>query len=275
MLLKYTTLLIIFNLLLTQFHILSINKAIVIGASTGIGKEIAKELAGQNYILGLASRNINLLTQLQKEIETETFVKEIDISKQEEAMLKLQELINQMGGMDLIVINAGVAFVEEELSRESINETIEVNVKGFCAIALVAAKYFEQQKSGHIVGISSIAALRGQPFQPTYSASKAFVSTYLESLRNRFIQLNIPIHVTDVKPGYVDTPLVQKHIKDYREKYNSNPNVFWMASAKEAAKQIVDAISSHKKHVYITKRWVIFAWLLQFLPDFLYNRYFA
>lgn len=257
-----------------QIDILNSNiskKAIVVGASSGIGKEIAKELAKNGYVVGLVSRNKKALNQLQQEIPTQTYIKEIDVSEPDKCMRSLKKLIIEMNGLDLMVINAGVSFIEEEFLWENIINTIKVNVIGFCASALVAAQHFEKQKSGHIVGISSIAALRGLAFQPTYSASKAFISRYLEGLRNRFIQKKLPIYVTDIQPGYVDTPMLQHHIQNYIEKYKENPGLWWVCNQSDAAKQIIKAILDKKKHAYITKRWRLVAWLLYLIPDFIYN----
>lgn len=90
-------------------------KAIIIGASSGIGKELAKILSKNQYILGLAARRVELLNNLQDELKTETYVKYIDISKPEEAMNNLSELIDEMKDVDLIVITSGTGHINHEL----------------------------------------------------------------------------------------------------------------------------------------------------------------
>ncbi len=162
--------------------------------------------------------------------------------------------------MNLIVINSGVGFINPDLNWEQEKEIIDVNVSGFVAMANSAFKYFYKQKSGHIVGISSIAALRGGDSDPAYNASKSFVSNYLQGLRKKISKLKIPIIVTDIKPGFVDTAMVK------------GKTLFWVASPEKAALQICNAIKQKRKHAYITKRWRIIAWLMKFLPDWIYNK---
>src|SRR6476660_6481124 len=122
--------------------------AIIIGASSGIGRALAKVLASSGYSLGLASRREDLLRELADEIRTTSFVKVIDVSKPVEAMQSLRELIAEMKDVELFVINAGVGFVNPKLDWEPENETIAVNVSGFTAMDNVAVAYLAQRGSG-------------------------------------------------------------------------------------------------------------------------------
>ena len=234
--------------------------AIIIGASSGIGRELAKILSQNGYNLGLTGRRQDLLISLQKELSTQSFVKQIDVSQESEAMKLLNELLEEMSGTDLIVINAGIGFINPNLNWKEEKETIDVNISGFTAMANVAVEFFSKKGSGHIVGISSIAALRGNGKAPAYSASKAFMSNYLEGLRQKFGKLGSPIAVTDIQPGFVDTEMAKGEGK------------FWVAPPEKAARQIYEAIRKKKKHAYITKRWRIIAWVLKILPDRLYYK---
>ena len=173
---------------------------------------------------------------------------------------QLEKLIAEMGGVDLVVINAGVGFINPELDWEKEKTTIDTNVSGFAAMANVTLKHFIQQSSGHLVGISSIAALRGAGATPAYNASKAFVSNYLEGLRQKVSKLKLPIIVTDIQPGLVDTAMAQ------------GEGLFWVAPPEKAAQQIFNAIQRGKKHAYVTKRWRAIAWLLKLAPDFVYRK---
>ncbi len=235
-------------------------KAIVIGATSGIGRELAKILSQNEYIVGLVGRRVELLSQLQQEIPATTYIKRIDVTRTAEAMNLLDELIREMGGLDLIVISSGVGFITPDLDWEKEKETIEVNVIGFMAMANVAFKHFLKQGSGHIVGISSIAALRGGGESPAYNATKAFVSNYLEGLRCKAINMGIPITITDIKPGFVNTAMAK------------GGGLFWVTPVEKAAWQIWKAIDNKRKHAYITKRWRVIAWLLKIMPDWIYNR---
>jgi len=235
-------------------------KAIIIGATSGIGKELAKMFSQNDYVVGIVGRRSELFPELQKEIPTEVYFKRIDVAKTSEAMNLLGELIKEMCGVDVIVISSGVGFISPDLNWEQEKETIDVNISGFTAMANVAFKYFCKRSSGQIVGISSIAAIRGSGDSPAYNASKAFISNYLEGLRQKTSKLKIPIVVTEIQPGFVNTAIAK------------GEGLFWVASPEKAAKQIFRAIESKKRHAYITKRWRIIAWLLMIRPYWLYNK---
>ena len=232
-------------------------KAIIIGATSGIGKELAKIFSQNDYVVGIVGRRSELFPELQKEIPTEVYFKRIDVAKTSEAMNLLGELIKEMCGVDVIVISSGVGFISPDLNWEQEKETIDVNISGFTAMANVAFKYFCKRSSGQIVGISSIAAIRGSGDSPAYNASKAFISNYLEGLRQKTSKLKIPIVVTEIQPGFVNTAIAK------------GEGLFWVASPEKAAKQIFRGIESKKRHAYITKRWLIIAWLLMIRPYWL------
>lgn len=237
-------------------------KAIVVGASSGIGRALAKVLAQEGYELGLTARRFELLEDLQKEIKTRTLIKRMDITNNLEAMNCLESLIQEMGGVHLVILNAGVICRNLEFDWEKEMLTIQVNVLGFSAMAHTAMKYFLAQGTGHLVGLSSISAIRGESDSPSYSASKAFVSNFLEGLRVKAFKENKEICVTDVQPGWVDTDMAK------------GEDVFWMASSEKAAEQIYSAIKSKRAHVYITRRWRLYAWLLKLAPRWIYHRFF-
>lgn len=234
--------------------------AIIIGASSGIGAALARRLSSHGYKVGLAARRVELLERLRGELPNPAFVKVLDVSQPESAMQALQELAREMGDVELYVLNAGVGFLNPQLDWTKERQTIDVNVLGFAAMVNVAVHALEARGSGHIVGISSLSALRGGRAAPAYNASKAFVSNYLEGVRQRCTHRKLAITVTDIQPGFVDTPMAQ------------GPNLFWMASAARAAEQIHAAIRGRKRHAYITRRWRLVAWLLKGLPAALYQR---
>ena len=236
-------------------------KAIVIGASSGIGEALARVLARNGYEVGLAARRGELLERLAGELETKSYIKIIDVTQFTEAMVRLEELIREMGDVDLIVINSGVGHKSDKLEFESQKKTIDVNVSGFVAMAVVAYNYFLARKMGHIVGISSIAAVRGSGGSPSYNASKAFEYNYMQGLRSRAWHNKVPIAITAIQPGYVRTPMLE-----------GAKDLFWEASADEAAGQIFDAIRKKRKQAYITRRWRLIAWLMRVAPDWMYFR---
>jgi short-subunit dehydrogenase len=235
-------------------------KAIVIGASSGIGRELAKILSGNGYTVGVMARRAHLLNELRNEIKGEVLVQEIDAADIETAMGILASFIEKMGGTDLVVISAGTGEINDDLKWPLEYETIRTNVTGFAAIANVAIHHFIKKGSGHLVCISSIAALRGGRESPAYNASKAFESNYIEGLRQKIRRLKLPITVTDIKPGFVKTAMAK------------GEGIFWAAPADKAAMQIYDAIKRKKAHTYITRRWRLIAWLLKGIPARIYER---
>jgi short-subunit dehydrogenase len=235
-------------------------KAIIIGASSGIGRELAKTLSKNRYVVGVMARRVQLLHELGNEAEGRLFVQKIDVADIESAMETLAKFIKEMGGVDLIVISAGTGQINRGLNWQLENEAIRTNVSGFAALANVAMHHFTQKGSGHLVGISSIAALRGGRESPAYNASKAFESNYLEGLRQMVRKAGLPITVTDIKPGFVKTAMAK------------GEGIFWAAEADKAAKQIYNVIRRRKSSAYITRRWTLVAWLMKLLPGFVYER---
>jgi short-subunit dehydrogenase len=229
-------------------------KVIIIGASSGIGKELAKIFSEKDFTVGITARRVELLSQLAKELPGQSFIKRMDVSNTNEAIKILEQLIDEMHGADIIVINAGAGFINPELEWEKEKSTIDVNVTGFTAMATAAMKYFIKRGNGHLVGISSISAIRGSSHAPAYSASKAFMSHYLEAMRLKVLKMKIPVTVTDIQPGFVDTAMAK------------GDKLFWVAPARTAALQIYEAIQKKKSHAYITKRWRLIAWLLKLTP---------
>jgi short-subunit dehydrogenase len=237
-----------------------VRKAIVIGGSSGIGKALALVLAREGYEMGLAARRFELLEEVQKQMPRKTWIRQMDVAQCAEAQVSLASLIQEMGGVDLIVLNAGVLLNNPQLDWDKEQKTIQVNVLGFAALAHTAMKYFLERGKGHIVGISSISALRGDGGCPSYSASKAFVSNFLEGLRIKAFREKKAICITDIQPGWVDTDMVK------------GEETFWMATPQKAAEQIYFAIKHRRSHAYITRRWCLFAWLVKWMPRWLYTQ---
>lgn len=236
-------------------------KAIIIGASSGIGYDLAKVLAKEGYELGLIARRYELLTSLQNELQTNVYLRKLDITHLSEAISTIDSLIQEMNGVDLFIINAGIRWHNPKLDWPKEKETIEVNVMAFAAMADLAMKYFLGKGKGHLVGISSIASIRGNSDAPAYNASKAFASSYLEGLRILAFRSKKQIVVTTIEPGYVDTQMTRGR------------GFFWVESSKKAAEQIYGTIERKKEHAYITHRWRLIAWLIKIAPKFLYDRF--
>ncbi len=236
------------------------NKVIIIGASSGMGRELAKVMATHGYIVGIAAPQEDLLISLQQEIPSPTYRQIIDV-RTEDARDKLIQLINEMNGVDIVVICAGIGPQNPNLLFALDKQTIDVNVTGFCAMATTSMHHFIAQHHGHLVVISSIAGIRGNDTAPAYNASKAFISNYLQGLRKKIAHENLRIDVTDIKPGFVDTVMAHTYAKP-----------FWMISAHKAAHYIFNGIVHKKKIVYVSPIWRLVAWGLYLAPDWIYNR---
>jgi short-subunit dehydrogenase len=233
--------------------------AVIIGGSSGIGRALAVALSLDGYRVGVVARRTDLLAQLQAELTGPCVIKTADVSQPELAMPLVRELIDELHDVELFIVSAGTGSDNAALAWEPERETIAVNVLGFASMVNVAVAHLEKRGSGHLVGISSLAALRGLAGAPAYAASKAFVSNYLQGVSYRFNKLKLPVVVTDVQPGFVDTRMAAG-------------NKFWIASPQKAARQIVSAIRRRKRRVYVTRRWRLIAWLLQVVPDAVYAK---
>ena len=249
----------------TRANELISKRAIVIGASMGMGKRVAELLATEGYIVGMAARKIDLLEKNQQQISTPTVIAQMDASKPEESVEILNAMIEKMGGLDLLVI-AITGYQDADfkaLNWEKTFSVIQVDVAGFYALSKAAFLFFEQQGYGHLVGFSSIDGLRGVATTPVYSAAKAFASRYMEAERNKYMQRNVPIYVTDIMPGWVNS----------REDIDCNklPNAYWVENLEDASREIMEAIKNKVSVAYITKRWQKVAELLPLIPEDLYN----
>lgn len=234
-------------------------KAIIIGASTGIGREVAKQLSEQGYEVGITARRQELLLDLQAELPGKSHIMIMDISNPGEAREQLRELIVTMGGVDAIIINAGVGIPNPTWENEQ--TILNTNVNGFVALANFSFEYFSKARRGRLVGVSSIAGVRGGRLATAYCASKAFVSNYMEGLRCRAKKEGLNITVTDVIPGFVETPMTEKI------KYK-----FWVAPVQKAARQMIRAFEAGQSRGYVTRRWILVALLMKSLPLWLYSK---
>jgi short-subunit dehydrogenase len=234
-------------------------KAIVIGASSGIGKGIAQLLAANNYYVGITGRRTDLLKAFASTNRNCFVAKTIDVKDTITTPAKLTELVAELGGLDLIIISSGTGDFNEHLDFEIEKNTIATNILGFTCIADWAFNFFEKQQYGHLAAISSVGGLRGSRVAPAYNASKAYQISYLEGLRQKSKKLGIPIFITDIRPGFVDTAMAK------------GEGQFWVSSITKAAHQIINAINKKKQIVYITKRWKLIAIILRLIPNKIYD----
>lgn len=234
-------------------------KAIIIGASSGIGKALARELVQNKYRVGITGRREAHLLELQKEQPEQIQVAAFDTTEPN-AIEQLEALEKRLGGIDLFIISAGIGHLNLDYDYSLENETNQLNVVAFTRLVNWSMRYFEKQGWGHLVNISSVASRRGGRQAPAYSASKAYQSIYLEGMAQKVAYDKLPIYTTDVRPGFVKTAMAKAD------------KMFWVSSKEKAATQIFQSIQRKKRIVYISRRWVIIAWILERIPWFIYKR---
>ncbi len=235
-------------------------RALIIGASSGIGKELAKVLVTKGYNVIITGRRRTLLEEIKKSNPENYIVKEQDVTNLEGNIQLFNELKTQFKHIDLIVYSSGIGDANYTLNWEQENNVIQTNVVAATQIYGLAYNFFRKQGYGHLVGISSIASIRGNRHAPCYFASKAFQANYLESLYMKGKRSKAKIMVTDIQPGFVDTAMALGE-------------TFWMASVNKATTQIYSAIKKKKRKAYITKKWALIAWVLKFAPTSLLYKF--
>ena len=234
-------------------------KVIIIGATSGIGRELAVLYAKNNCLVGVSGRRRPLLDSLRQEFPGNIVTECFDVTE-EDNIESLKNLIQQLGGLDLLIYNSGYGKPSDYLDLEIDKETTHINVNGFLEIVNFAFNYFVLEEKGQIAATSSIAGIRGNSFAPAYSASKSYMSNYMEGLYLKAQRLKLPIYITDIQPGFVKTKMAKAEKQ------------FWVSSPEKAALQIYKAIENKRRRAYITRRWWLIAKLLRVLPMFIYRR---
>jgi len=234
------------------------SKIIIIGATSGIGRELARIYAAEGHLVGATGRRQELLQSLQDEFPQHIITECFDMTIPD-ATTHLHSLKDKLGGLDMLIYNAGWGDLTEKLDWTVDKTTVDINVNGFLAAIHFGWHYFVSQGYGHLVTTSSIAANRGNRHSPAYSAAKAFQSTYFEGLHIKARKMKVPLYVTDIQPGFVATKMAK------------GPR-FWVAPVDKAARQIAAALKKKKWRAYITRRWWLVAKLARWMPDFIYHR---
>ncbi len=235
-------------------------KAIIVGASSGIGKGLALKLVSEGYLVGITGRRAELLHAIKLTNPSAIFVESFDATDDDICRERLQKLVASLGGLDLLIYSSGVGHLNEALDYKLAKEVLELNVRAFTNVVNWAFLKFENQGHGHLVNISSVAGLRGSRFGPSYNASKAYQINYFEGLRQKSHKIISKIFLTDVRPGFVDTDMAK------------GDGIFWLMPVDKVARQIHSAIKSKRKVVYVTRRWGMIGRLLKILPRFIYDR---
>lgn len=234
-------------------------RAVIIGATSGIGQEVAKVLLLQGWSIGVAGRRQPALDAFQtiapERIKTEV----IDVT-QADAPEKLQNLIEKLGGMDLFLLSSGVGHQNWELDPDIELNTVGTNVQGFTRMVNAAFHYFKKQNSGHLAVISSIAGTKGLGVAPAYSATKRYQNTYIDALDQLAHLQKLNIRFTDIRPGFVNTDLLK------------DGNYPMLMDVRKVGSKIVKALNRKRRVAIIDWRYAILVFFWRMIPGGLWRR---
>lgn len=234
-------------------------RAIIIGATSGIGQEVAHLLVQQGWYIGIAGRRENALQNMQQAYPGQIEIQCLDVTK-EDAVLHLNELISRLGGMDLFFLSSGVGYQNRNLEPEIELHTARTNVEGFTRMITAAFDYFKKTDGGHIAVISSIAGTKGLGVAPAYSATKRFQNTYIDALAQLSRMQHLNIRFTDIRPGFVATDLLR------------NGKYPMLMSADKVAQHIVRALKRRKRVAVIDRRYRLLVFFWRMIPRWLWER---
>jgi short-subunit dehydrogenase len=241
-------------------------RAIITGASSGIGFALAHELANRGYELALLARRTELLDELARSLKTKSVAIACDVLDRDAVKSAVVRAQEQLGGpFDLAVANAGVSIPGHatKFNVEESEQVFRVNVLGMIYLFDAVIPSMIEKKSGHFAGVASVAGLRGLPTGATYSASKAAMQAFLEGSR---IELKpYGVMVTIINPGFVETPMTKK---------NKFPMPF-MIKADKAARIIADGLEAKKRVIEFPRRMSLAMRLVRQIPDPIYDRIMA
>ena len=234
--------------------------AVIMGASSGIGLEVARLLLRRGWHLGLAARRSEPLAALSREYPGQVKYASIDITEAGSEM-QLRRLIDEMGGISLYLHVSGVGWQNMALDADKELTTVQTNALGFTRMVGEAYRYFAARGEGHIAVVSSIAGTKGLGAAPAYSATKAFDTTYVEALEQQAHMRGKHIHFTDIRPGFVRTALLGD---GRRYPLLMNPEA--------VARAIVNAILHHRHVVVIDWRYRLLTALWRCVPRWIWRR---
>ena len=235
-------------------------RAVIMGATSGLGYEVARLLLSDGWKLGLAGRREENLRQLQSEFPEQVCIKAIDVkdSNSDKALLAL---IDELGGMDMYFHSSGIGYQNARLDADIELNTLETNGTGFTRLVGTAFRYFKEKGKGHIAVISSIAGTKGLGIAPAYSATKRFQNTYIDALDQLAGMQKLNIRFTDIRPGFVATNLL-----------NDGKNYPMLMKTPYAAKLIVKALRRNKRVAIIDWKYSILVFFWKLIPRCIWKR---
>ena len=237
------------------------SRVIIIGASSGMGWEVARLLLDQGHSLGVAARREDRLLSLKQLAPDRVEVATIDVTA-DDAATRLNELIDRLGGMDLFFYASGIGKQNRNLNADVELDTMNTNGMGFTRMIGEAYRYFAERGEGYIAAITSIAGTKGLGLAPSYSATKAMQNVYLQALEQQARARNLKISFTDIRPGFVDTDLLKGDF-----------HYPMMLKPEKVARSIVRAIRCRRHIQIIDWRYAILTALWRRIPRPLWRRF--
>ena len=234
-------------------------KIVIMGATSGIGLEVARLFHQQGHIVAIAGRRMENLQRISAELDNCPYA-QIDVTDTQ-APARLQKLIECLGGMDIYLHVSGIGKQNRQLDTDVELATVETNALGFTRLVNHAWHYFRTQGSGHIAAVSSIAGTKGLGAAPSYSATKRYCNTYLEALAQLASMQGLNIHFTDIRPGFVNTELLSDSF-----------HYPMMMQPLPVARQIVKGILARKRVVTIDWRFRLLVFFWRLIPSCLWVR---
>ena len=235
-------------------------KAIIIGATSGIGQEVARILVQQGWHKGIAGRREEALHALQATAPDRIITEQLDVTE-ETATLHLHNLIKKLGGIDLFFLSSGVGHQNRDLQPDIELHTARANVEGFTRMVTAAFNYFKEKGSGHIAVISSIAGTKGLGVAPAYSATKRFQNTYIDALEQLSYLQKLNIRFTDIRPGFVATDLL-----------NDGKHYPLLMDAAKVGRHIAWSLERKQRIVVIDWRYRILVFFWKMIPRWMWKR---
>lgn len=236
-----------------------VKRIVIIGATSGIGYEVATIYRRLGWRVGVAGRRLERLEAFREQAPEQVEIQQLDVTESD-AVDKLHLLIEKLGGMDLFLLSTGIGNQNRSLNPEIELATVNTNAVGFTRMVTAAYHYFQKQGEGHLAVISSIAGTKGLGAAPSYSATKRFQNTYIDALAQLARMEKLPISFTDIRPGFVKTDLLKN------DKYPL------LMRPERVAQRIVHALQRKKRSVIIDWRYAILVFFWKMIPRYIWER---
>ncbi|MBO7307020.1 MAG: SDR family NAD(P)-dependent oxidoreductase [Alistipes sp.] len=242
-------------------------RAIIIGATSGIGREVARALAKRGVVVGVAGRRAERLVELQAEFgEERVHIAEMDVTR-DDATERLDALISKVGAPDLLLYASGIGKQNPELDPDIELNTVATNSSGMVRLVVHFLNYVKQSHAydakhrAHVAVISSVAGTKGMGSAPAYSATKSMQSTYLSALAQYVRMYDVPAQFSDIRPGFVATEIL-----------NPEKRYPMLMTPAEAAKHILRGLKRKKRVIIFDWKFRLVVAFWRMIPRFLWER---